>query len=217
MNYFMSIVCLLLLSISSALGQEFSQLQTEVTQKAEEFDAMIDLRRQTMELACSEALKNSFKLEIIADQRTAIQRLSKDYQKKLETLVELQEVDIEENEKKVAALIAQLDDLERRLANKILEPDQTELLHSLVFAQLVRGKKGDLASTLTTYYSKRFKFDDDQKEELIDIKISAAEEIEKAQEAFDKAIEKIAAETEEKVRDVLNEDQSELLDDLQSE
>lgn len=215
MNHFMSVVCLLLLLTSSAQGQEFALLRAESVQKSE-FENMIDLRRQTMQLACSEALKNSSELEIDADKRIAIERLGKDYKQKLEALVELKKIESEDNDKKVSSLIGQLDDLERRLANKILSPDQTKELHRLVFAQLVKAQKGDLASTLTTYYSKRFKFDDSQKEEMSKIESSAAEKIEEAQNAFDKELEKIAAETEDKVLEVLTSKQSELLEGLQS-
>ena len=216
MRTLMPMVCLLLLLSPSVFGQEFSMLRDEPTQKSE-FDTMIDLRLQTMQIACSEAIKNRFKLDIVADQQIAIKGLSKDYEQKVQTLVETKKVESEANDKKAAALIERLDDLERRLSNKILQPDQTKALHSLVFAQLVKANDGDLSTTLTTYYPKRFKFDDDQQTQMEELGSTAEEKIAEAKETFEEELEEIAAETETEVRDILTPKQIELLEELQSE
>ncbi|MDA7910415.1 hypothetical protein N9Z53_02005 [Mariniblastus sp.] len=168
-------------------------------------------------LSYDPAISNA-NLELVDDQKEKLAKLNDEYQKMIEEIVELQARGDEDSiNASKRQFLKKMTTFQNTLHADILLPHQSDLLHSLVFAQFVKHRGGSILRAIETYYTREFGLTSEQKREMAQIDKQAAKKVAAAKERFRKELEKIANETNEDVRKVLSPEQAKTLDKFQKQ
>ena len=210
MRIFLSVLILALVVPSAALAQDAasSNASSDVA-----LANLLNLRLHSMQVALNETRNLKSDLELVDNQRDALEALSLKYAHMVQNLVKLEKTEGGMQES-ISLCLQKMDTFENTLSSEILLPHQSAELRKMVFAELVRNNGGSLISTLSVYYPQQFKLDKDQEKRMKEVTQSAKEKLAKAKKEYEEKIDKIRMETENAVHKVLSPKQSKLLTEL---
>jgi hypothetical protein len=209
MKKYLSVLCLVVCS-SASLAQDAGP---DATSKDSALANSLNLRMHTMQLALTEARNLKSDLELVENQRDALDALAAEYGQMVQILMKLEKTENGMKEA-VSLCLRKMDAFEETLSSDILLPHQSAELRKMVFAELVQDNGGNLISALAIYYPQQFDLDENQKRQMKDITLSSKEKIAKAKQEYEEKLGRIRLETENAVHNVLTPKQSKLLTEL---
>lgn len=210
MRKFLPVLILALVVSSATVAQDAASTNTASDSALAN---SLNLRLHTMQVALKQTRNLKSDLELVDNQRHALESLSLEYAQITQAIMKLDKTESGRKEG-VSLCLKKMDAFEKTLTSDILLPHQSAELRKMVFAELVQNNGGNLISTLSVYYPQQFKLDKDQERRMKDVTQATKEKLAKAKEEYEEKIKKIRIETEKAVHKFLTPKQSKLLTEL---
>jgi len=132
-------------------------------------------------------VETTARLELVGEQNKKLAKLNEEYQKMIEEIVALQaRGDSQSIKASKLRFLSRMTAFEQTLHSEILLPHQSDVLHSVVFANFVKNRGGSFLRTIEKYYADEFGLSSEQKKEMADIEKQATDKVAAAKQSSKK-------------------------------